>query len=89
MDFEFDSAKSIANRLKHGIDFEAAQGLWKDAGLMILPSKYPDEADFWQLDALVRSTGRRFVERGDRVRLISVRSARHEERNLYEQNQLR
>ena len=30
MEFEFDQAKSEANRLKHGIDFVQAQELWKD-----------------------------------------------------------
>ena len=29
MQFEFDPAKSAANRDKHGIDFVEAQGLWR------------------------------------------------------------
>jgi len=28
--FDFDPAKSRANRAKHGIDFDAAQALWND-----------------------------------------------------------
>jgi hypothetical protein len=32
--FEFDEAKSQANLNKHGIDFVAAQGLWKDPYLL-------------------------------------------------------
>ncbi|MEC9464013.1 MAG: BrnT family toxin, partial [Pseudomonadota bacterium] len=30
MEFEFDPAKSEANKAKHGIDFVAAQELWYD-----------------------------------------------------------
>jgi uncharacterized protein len=30
VDFEFDPQKSQFNKLKHGIDFEEAQGLWND-----------------------------------------------------------
>jgi len=30
MEFEYDPAKSAANQLKHGIDFEAAEALWLD-----------------------------------------------------------
>ncbi len=29
MEFEYDEAKSAANKLKHGIDFEEAMLLWK------------------------------------------------------------
>jgi uncharacterized protein len=28
--FEYDPAKSAANKAKHGIDFEEAQALWDD-----------------------------------------------------------
>ena len=33
MEFEFDPAKSAANKDKHGIDFVEAQALWLDGGL--------------------------------------------------------
>jgi uncharacterized DUF497 family protein len=33
-EFEFDEAKSQINLDKHGIDFVAAQGLWKDSYLL-------------------------------------------------------
>lgn len=33
-EFEFDVNKSQANLTKHGIDFEAAQALWKDPYLL-------------------------------------------------------
>ena len=46
VEFEFDPDKSAANRKKHGMDLTSAQALWSDAGLVILPSKYPDEPRF-------------------------------------------
>jgi uncharacterized DUF497 family protein len=29
-EFEFDAVKSAANLVKHGIDFIAAQSIWRD-----------------------------------------------------------
>jgi uncharacterized DUF497 family protein len=37
MEFEFDPAKSAANKDKHGIDFVEAQALWLDDGLADAP----------------------------------------------------
>jgi uncharacterized DUF497 family protein len=34
MEFAFDPAKSAANLRKHGIDFLAAQALWRDPSLL-------------------------------------------------------
>jgi uncharacterized DUF497 family protein len=36
MRFEFDPEKSIANREKHGIDFQQAQMIWDDADFIEL-----------------------------------------------------
>ena len=38
MEFEFDPAKSAANKAKHGIDFEEAQELWKDPDRALAPA---------------------------------------------------
>ena len=38
-EFEFDVNKSQANLTKHGIDFEAAQALWKDPYLLEIRAK--------------------------------------------------
>jgi uncharacterized protein len=90
VDFEFDPAKSAANRQKHGIDFVVAQALWSDGGLVVLPSKHPDEP---RLLAIGRIDDKHwtaiFTERADAVRLISVRRARQDEKGIYEQNQSR
>ena len=45
-EFEFDEAKSQANLDKHGIDFVAAQGLWKDPYLLEIGAKSEDEQRF-------------------------------------------
>ncbi|WP_201745137.1 BrnT family toxin [Aidingimonas lacisalsi] len=42
-DFEFDEATSQVNVDKNGIDFVAAQGLWKDPYLLEIQSKSEDE----------------------------------------------
>jgi uncharacterized protein len=84
VDFEFDPAKSTSNLFKHGIDFIAAQALWQDAELVILPSPYPFEERF----ILIGKIGEKhwtavFTERGERIRIISVRRTRDSERQIY------
>ena len=43
MGFEYDPDKSAENKRKHGIDFEAVQKLWADAGLVEIPARTTDE----------------------------------------------
>jgi uncharacterized DUF497 family protein len=72
VEFEFDEAKSEANKSKHGIDFVEAQALWLDEMLVVvgmISNKH------WYAVITYRS---------DRVRLISVRRARDEEVTIYE-----
>jgi len=45
-EFEFDEAKSQANLDKHGINFVAAQELWKDPYLLEIRAKSEDEPRF-------------------------------------------
>lgn len=88
MEFEFDSQKSDTNALKHGLDFDHAQELWSDPGLVILPSRFADEPRYLAIGKLKsRHWTAIFTERADRVRLISVRRSRKEEKQLYERNQ--
>ncbi len=88
MEFEYDPKKSRRNAQKHGIDFAEGQALWEDSGLLVLPSRFPNEERYLAIgrieDLLWTAV---FTERGERVRLISIRRSRHEERELYEQNQ--
>jgi hypothetical protein len=85
MDFEFDPAKSDANHHKHGIDFVAAQELWAADGLE-LPALFAGEVRLRRIapwkDRLWTAV---YTMRGTRIRLISVRRARMQEVEAYEQ----
>jgi uncharacterized DUF497 family protein len=85
MDFEYDPSKSARNREKHGIDFEEAKGLWDDDNRLLIPARSDTEPRF----ALLARLGQRiwvafFTAREDRIRIISVRRARPNEKNEYE-----
>jgi len=85
MRFEYDAAKSAANKAKHGIDFEQAQALWADPLLLESPARTEDEPRFLVIG---RIGGKHWsaicVRRGENTRLISVRRARREEIEHYE-----
>ena len=65
MESEFDPAKSLANKTKHGIDFVEAQALWLDEALIEAPARTDDEPRFlvvgrigawhWSADSVRRS----------------------------------
>jgi uncharacterized DUF497 family protein len=46
MEFEFDPAKSEANKAKHGIDFNEAIELWDDENRIEVPARTTDEPRF-------------------------------------------
>jgi uncharacterized DUF497 family protein len=85
MEFEYDSAKSKINKKKHGLDFEEAQGLWFDPDSIGFAAKSDDEDRY----AIIASLNKRlwvafYTPRENRIRIISVRRARTNERKLYE-----
>ena len=85
MEFEFDPAKSAANRAKHGIDFDEARELWNDDGLLELPGEFEGEARNLVIGVMAGKYWTAVVTyRGDRIRLISVRRARDLEIACYE-----
>jgi uncharacterized protein len=87
MDFEFDPAKSAANRAKHGIDFEQAQGLWNDPDHALAPALAGSEPRFVAIGKIGDKIWTAvFTWRGDRVRIISVRRARENEVERYEED---
>lgn len=84
MDFEFDPAKSAANLAKHGIDFVAAQSLWSDPDRLEIPARSVDEPRAQVIGRIGTTVWSAFTtNRGDRVRIISVRRARYEEEDAY------
>jgi len=83
--FELDEAKSQANFDKHGIDFFAAQGLWKDPYLLEIRAKSEDELRFLLIGKIGEQHWSAVVTYRDaRIRLISVRRSRKKEVELYE-----
>lgn len=72
--FEFDLPKSLSNKRKHGIDFVEAQELWNDQDHLLEPARTVDEPRFMivgMIGGLHWSAF--FTNRGDRIRIISVR----------------
>ncbi len=84
MDFEFDPIKSAKNQEKHGIDFVEAQQLWADEDRLEIPAITEDEPRFILLAHHREEIWAAiFTYRGARIRLISARRARREEKELY------
>lgn len=83
--FEYDDAKSEANKLKHGIDFVEAQDLWLDEDLLQLTARCDTEERHLFIG---RVAGRHWsaiaTYRGEALRLISVRRSRPREVQAYE-----
>lgn len=85
MGFEYDPDKSAENKRKHGIDFEVAQRLWADAGLVEIPARTTDESRWLLIGKIDEKYWSAIItRRGDNIRLISVRRSRDEEVEVYE-----
>jgi hypothetical protein len=85
VEFEFDEAKSDANKAKHGIDFIEAQALWLDEVLLEIPARTEDEPRSLVIGMIGDGHWSAVITyREERIRLISVRRARAEEVALYE-----
>ncbi len=82
---EFDENKSKINKSKHGIDFVEAQGLWNDPERIEIPTKYLDESRFVLVAKLKdKHWSAVFTYRGKKIRIISVRRSRENEKEIYE-----
>ncbi|GHT43685.1 toxin [Bacteroidia bacterium] len=90
--FEFDEAKSTANKIKHGIDFIEAQSLWDDPNLIEVPAKYQYEDRYIDTGWIATADigGRIYTAvityRGSAIRIISVRRAHKNEEKRYDEN---
>jgi uncharacterized protein len=85
MGFEYDPNKSAENKRKHGIDFEEAQELWADSGLVEIPARTTDEPRSLLVGKIDQKYWSAVVtRRGANTRLISVRRSRDEEVAIYE-----
>jgi uncharacterized DUF497 family protein len=85
MEFEFDPAKSRANKAKHGIEFNEAIELWRDENRIEIPARTTDEPRFLVIGNIAGSHWSAVITyRDDRIRIVSVRRSRVEEVRLYE-----
>jgi uncharacterized DUF497 family protein len=90
LDFGFDGGKSQANLKKHGIDFRAAQEIWKDPDLLEIQAKSENESRFLVIGRIdAKHWSAVITYRNERVRLVSVRRSRKREVELYESQELR
>ncbi len=86
MEYEYNEGKSAANKQKHGIDFIEAQELWNDPDLLEIPARSTEDESRY---IIIGQIGTRMwsaivTYRDDKIRIISVRSSRSEEKYLYE-----
>lgn len=86
MKFEYDPAKSESNREKHGIDFDQAQALWVDEQALIVPARTNTETSYALIGQCMGKIWTCiFTNRTVRIRIISVRRAREDEKERYNQ----
>jgi uncharacterized protein len=85
VEFEFDLEKSRANKEKHGIDFVEGQALWDDVDLIEIKANTTDEPRFLEIGKIGEKYWSAIVTyRGEKIRIISIRSSREKEKALYE-----
>jgi uncharacterized protein len=87
MDFEWDDAKELANRRKHGVDFRTAARIFLDPYVIEFDDR--DGSGEPRFNAIGLVDGRMlfvtYTTRGDVVRIISARGAEpHEKRKYHE-----
>jgi len=83
--FEFDEARSRANKAKRGIDFVEAQSLWLDGNLLRVVARTREERRFIFIGLIGDKHWSAVITyRGDTIRLISIRRARPLEVQSYE-----
>jgi len=82
--FEFDPNKSAANKLKHGISFHMARRLWKDPRRIEIPARWVEEPRFIIIAYMDKDIWSAiYTIRNKRIRIISVRKARDNEKEIY------
>ena len=89
IEFEWDTAKAVSNKKKHGISFEEAQSVFYDEFAV----QFFDENNSWSEDRFLMlgcSDGACLLlvchcerDRGNIIRIISARKATKIERNYY------
>jgi len=90
MNFEWDPRKAAKNLRRHGVSFAEAATVFGDSlGATVPDPGHSTEEDRYIVVGMSQSTRYllvAFVERGDRIRLISARELTHVEREAYEED---
>ncbi len=85
LEFEFDPEKSLLNKEKYGIDFNEGQKLWEDVDLLEIKAKTTDEERFIVIGKIEQRYWTAVITYRERkIRIISIRASRKNERELYE-----
>jgi uncharacterized DUF497 family protein len=85
MEFEFNPAESMANLVKHGINFKDAQQLWEDSGLRVIKARTDGEPRWIAIGRIgEKHWSGVFTPRGEVIRIISVRRSSLNEIARYE-----
>jgi hypothetical protein len=95
LQFEWDEAKNLSNRRKHGVSFEEASAVFRDPLYVSVQDRTEDGELRWQTFGIsddwlllaVTHTVREERDEGKRVeivRIISARQATRKERRRYE-----
>lgn len=85
MEFEFDPQKSQSNQVKHDINFDKAQELWLDGNRIEIPAKVEDEDRYLVIGKIDKIYWSAVITyRDSKIRIISVRRSRKEEKDIYE-----
>lgn len=83
LEFEWDEAKNIANQDKHGVSFAEAKELFF-ASHLVVPARNQGESRYiaigFSINLLLAIV---FTYRNDKIRLISARRARENEKKAY------
>jgi uncharacterized protein len=88
--FEWDHNKAKSNFAKHGVSFDEASTVFKDALAITIGD--PIHSDAEDRFVVIGCSHRNRIlvvvhtDRGDRIRIISARPATRKERNCYEEN---
>jgi len=85
LEFEWDEAKRLTNLAKHRLDFTRIARLLNGPHVFAAGNTHPVEAR-WLVTGILedRFVTAVFTQRGERIRIISLRSARNVEKRRYQ-----
>jgi uncharacterized protein len=91
LDFEWDEDKAVANLKKHKISFEEAKTVFGDSFAITIHDPKHSVAERRFVDTGTSAKRRilvvSYIERGQKIRLISCRKANKTERKIYEERE--